>query len=323
MKTSNTSSHKLLDAFCIASIIGIWPRYCEPKLLSTNYVTLKIKDLPAELEGLRILQFSDLHMNSEMSDKFLAKVHRKAAKFDADINVFSGDFLCRSQMDPSCKERLIHFLNDFPKARYGSFAVLGNHDYAEFVSVDKQGEYAVASSESSLVANGFSKVFSRTKTPKAMKLEVHNVPLHNDLLQAIAKTPFRLLHNVCATVPIKGSAINVVGLGEYSLGRFDPENAFRLWDERFPGIIITHNPDCAPYLVDFPGSVVLSGHTHGGQINLPFIGKKFLCMENPSLKKGMIHTSNKWLYVNKGLGNLMPLRFFATPELLCLTLVCA
>ncbi|MFA6916154.1 MAG: UDP-2,3-diacylglucosamine diphosphatase LpxG [Parachlamydiales bacterium] len=321
MNKAEPSSHKVFDALCIASIIGIWPRYCEPNILSTNYVTLKIKDLPAELDGLRILQFSDLHISSDSSDKFLAKVQKKAAKFSADINIFSGDFLCRSQLDAQSKEKLSQFLNSFPKARYGSFAVLGNHDYAEFVSTNKEGEYAISSTDKSAVSRGLSKIFSRSKAPNAMRIDVHNVPLHNELLQLLAKTPFRLLHNVSSTIPINGSALNIAGLGEYSLGRFDPENAFRLWDERFPGIIIAHNPDCAPHLVHFPGAVILSGHTHGGQINFPIIGKRFLSMENPSLKKGMIHTANKWLYVNRGIGSLIPLRWFAPPEILCLTLV--
>lgn len=321
MNNTPTQSHKIFDALCIASVIGIWPRFCEPKIVSTNYVTLKIKDLPPELDGLRILQFSDIHLNGNSSDSFLERVKSKAAKFNADINIFSGDFICRSALDAKTKEKLNHFLNTFPKARYGSFAVLGNHDYAEFVSTNKQGEYAITETEKSPVKNGLKKIFSRHKNPNAMRLEVHNVPLHNELLQTIAKTPFRLLHNVSSTIPINGSALNIAGLGEYSLGRFDPESAFRLWDERFPGIIVAHNPDCAPHLAHFPGSVILSGHTHGGQINFPFIGKRFLTMENPSLKKGMIHTSNKWLYVNRGLGSLIPLRWFASPELLCLTLV--
>lgn len=322
MKKTNTSkSHPFWDAFCAASIVGIWPRFCEPRLLFTNFVTLKIKELPEGLDGLRILQFSDLHFSSSTSDSYLEKIKRKAAAFAPDLIVFTGDFLCRSQIEPKDKERLEHFLCSFPKAKYGSFAVLGNHDYDEFVSMNSSGEYAIMKPDTSPIGQGLKKIFSRSVKPKAMQIDVHNVPLHQSLLGLLSKTPFRLLHNSCATVPINGTALNIVGLGEYTLGRFDPSSAFRLWDDRFPGIILAHNPDCVPYLASFPGAVILSGHTHGGQINLPLIVKKFLVMENPRYKQGIFHVNGKWLYVNRGVGSLMPFRFFAPPELLCLTLV--
>lgn len=315
------TSHKIWDALAIASIVGIWPRFVEPNMLNSTYITLKIKDLPPQLEGLKILQFSDLHLNKNTSESFLEKVKRKAEKFEPDIVAFTGDFICRSSINEEESQRLLNFLNTFPKGKYGSFAVLGNHDYANFVSVNKEGEYAISAVDTSPIKQGFSRIFGRTLQPKAMQLNVHDVPLHEGLLSILEKTPFRLLHNSCTTVPIHGSALNIVGLGEYTLGRFDPDTAFRFWDEKYPGIVLAHNPDCAPHLGDYPGAVILSGHTHGGQVNLPLIGKKFLVVENPHLKKGIIHIHNKWLYVNRGIGGLLPFRFFAPPELLCLTLV--
>ncbi len=314
-------AHPWWDAFCVASIVGIWPRYCEPRMLTTNYVTLKIKDLPSALQGLKILQFSDLHLNPSQSDKFLEKVKRKAEKFAPDIAVFTGDFICQSKLDPATANKLLHFLTTFPRGRYGSFAILGNHDYAEFVSVNSSEEYSVTPPTATPFMKGLKRAFSRTLTPKAMQRTVHDVPLHQELLALLSQTPFRLLHNACATVPIQGSALNIAGLGEYMLGRFDPENAFKLWDYNYPGIVLAHNPDCVPHLTNFPGAVILAGHTHGAQINVPLVRKRFLCMENPQYKQGMIHVSDKWLYVNRGLGALMPFRWFAPPELLCLTLV--
>lgn len=314
-------SNPLLDFACIASVVGIWPRFCEPKLLTTSYVTLKIKDLPVGLDGLRILQFSDLHLNEHLSDRYIKKIKWKAERFAPDLVLFTGDFLCQSKLTQEISQRLYDFLCSFPKGRYGAFAVLGNHDYNQFVSVSDNGEYSVVNSNCSPLWKGFKKLFKRSLFPKSMNRNVRDVGLHNPLMDLLAKTPFRVLHNTCSTVPINGSALNIVGLGEYSLGRCDPAAAFRLWDDRFPGIIMAHNPDSTPLLADCPGSVIFSGHTHGGQVNLPFIGKKFLVMENPHLKRGMLYTHNKWLYVNRGIGGLMPFRFFSVPEILCLTLV--
>ena len=122
-------------------------------------------------------------------------------------------------------------------------------------------------------------------------------------------------------MPIKGAFLNVCGLGEYILGRSLPEIAFRDYDSRYPGIILAHNPDATPHLKNYPGQVILCGHTHGSQINLPWFAKKFTLLENPQYNRGLFKISdNKWMYVNRGIGSLLPFRWFASPELTLLTL---
>jgi predicted MPP superfamily phosphohydrolase len=103
-------------------------------------------------------------------------------------------------------------------------------------------------------------------------------------------------------------------------GRCLPEIAFKNYDKQYPGIILAHNPDSSALLESYPGEVILSGHTHGCQINLPWMWKKFTKLENMSLRKGFFKVRDKWLYVNRGVGAIMKFRWFSVPEILFLTL---
>ena len=314
------SPPSLWDFFCIASLIGIWPRFIEPAWIRTSYITCKIASLPSPLKGLKIAQFSDLHFSSSMSDNFLKKVFRKIERLEPDLILFTGDFLCYGKMEE--QDRLHAFLNKL-QAPHGCFAVLGNHDYAACVSVNEKGDYDVIDP----ATTPLKKAFNRLGKPVAevtghMTDRAKNTPLHDALIGLLKKTPFKLLHNETATLQIGDAKLNLTGLGEYMMARALPSEAFAKYDKRFPGIILLHNPDGAPCLKEFPGDIILSGHTHGGQINLPWIWKKFTVLENRKFTKGLHPAGDKWIYINRGIGSAFPFRCFSPPELLLLTLEC-
>lgn len=315
-------SDALWDLWCVASIIGIWPRFVEPSLLLRSKHWLKITDLPPALKGLKIVHFSDLHLQNSMSSSFLEKLSRKIAAEKPDILVFTGDFICYSQLAEDDRQRLSAFLNTL-KARYGCYAVFGNHDYAEYVSVNQEGEYDLLSAEKerSLIKRGFERLFSTTRLAKRTTPRAQAVVLHESLAALLKNTPFQILENKSQLLSIKGSFLNICGLGEYTLGKTQPEQAFQSYDKRFPGIVLLHNPDGIPLLKDSPGEIILCGHTHGGQVNLPWMWKKFTLLENPQFKSGLIRFDKRWVYVNRGIGSIIRFRWFAPPEVAVLTLV--
>lgn len=308
----------LWDCWCVASIVGIWPRFIEPNLIQNTKISLKIPSLSQALSGLKILHFSDLHLHTEVTEFFLNRVIQKVHQIAPDLIVFTGDFLCFSHLQE--KERLKNFLKNF-SAPYGCYAVLGNHDYEQPVSVNSQGEYDVVSTSPSVLSKGFSRLLSDTKLAKQVTPAARAVGLHQELIDLLKDTPFQLLNNVCKQIKIKNTSLNLCGLGEYMLGKCQPQEAFKSYDPRYPGIILTHNPDSIPLLMDFPGDLILCGHTHGGQINLPWFWKKFTLLENKKYKKGLFHLkNNKWVYVSRGIGGTFPFRWFAIPELGLITL---
>ncbi len=306
------------DAWCIISGIGIWPRYIEPRLLKITRLTLPISDLAPDLVGLKILHFSDLHWNNQFSSILQKKLIWKVNALQPDLIVFTGDFLCRSKLEnPEGLKLILESL----KAKIGCFAVLGNHDYARFVTVNDQGDYDVeAPSTTSNISKGFKRLFRPLSLTKHVTTQAQQVGFHTDLMALLEQTPFQLLNNTTKLVAYKRHWINICGLEEYTLGRFNPDIAFKNYHARYPGIILSHNPDTLQILKHHPGDVVLSGHTHGGQVNLPGLGKRFTLIENLQFKKGLKVLGKKWAYINRGISSVMKFRWFAAPEITLITL---
>lgn len=306
------------DAWCIASGIGIWPRYIEPRLLEITRLILPITHLPKELDGFKILQFSDLHWNGCFSKSLQKKMIRKVNALQPDVIVFTGDFICRSKLEnPEGLKNTLKAL----KAKVGCFAILGNHDYDRFVTVNAKGDYDVEDlSTSSNISKGFKRLFQSTVLTKKVTERAQLVDQHAELIKLLKETPFQLLCNETQQVPYNDSWINICGMEEYSLGKFNPIKAFSDYDERYPGIILSHNPDTLEILKNYPGQIILSGHTHGGQVNLPGLWPRFTLIENLQFKSGLKKVGDKWAYINRGIASVMKFRWFAAPELTLLTL---
>jgi predicted MPP superfamily phosphohydrolase len=105
-----------------------------------------------------------------------------------------------------------------------------------------------------------------------------------------------------------------VGLDDLWFGHFDPVAAFDGVPKNEPVICLSHNPDTAPLLDPYHPRLILSGHTHGGQIRLPFYGAMRLNVANPQYDMGMFQLPNSQLYVSTGIGFIMRMRFNCRPE---------
>jgi predicted MPP superfamily phosphohydrolase len=296
----------LWDAWCIGSLVGIWPRFIEPSLLLSSTIFVPIKNLKKKIS---ILHFSDLHLNEQTSDRFLKKIIAKSKEKRSDLIIFSGDFLCYSKLDSP--KRLIHFLNQF-QAPLGCFATLGNHDYLSHVSVNLNGDYDVIQDESSDIIKGIKLLFSNPKLTGQATEKAQAIKENPRLLQALEQTPFKLLNNQTVIID---DHLNLCGLGDLMLGRCLPEMAFQGWQKDLAGVVISHHPDTIEKLSAFPGELILSGHTHGGQVNFPWMWKKFTLMKKIHLKSGLVNEAGKWIHVSRGVGSSFPFRWFSPPQI--------
>ncbi len=307
------------DTWCVCSLIGIWPRFIEPNLLSVNKLDVSIDGLCSGLSGLKILQLSDLHWDAHFSDAFKQKILFKIEQLQPDLIIFTGDFLIQSRLEKP--ESLLQFLNSL-KAKYGCYAVLGNHDYANYVTINATGDYDVPDQHATThISNGFKRLFNSVALTKKISQKAQQTQIHEKLVDLLKHSPFRLLHNSSELLSINGCQLNICGVGEYTLGRSLPDEAFKNYNKDYPGIVLAHNPDSIPALLNYPGELILSGHTHGGQINLPIIWKKFTRLENPQFKRGLKKIAGKMIYINRGVGSGLQFRWFSPPELTLFTLV--
>lgn len=310
----------LWDLWCVVSVVGIWPRFIEPNSLSTRKLKLKIPSLPESLKGLRILQFSDLHLNRGITDHFLNKLKHNIEKLSPDIITYTGDFLCYGRFFD--KERLLEFFQSIPKAKYGNYAIMGNHDYSDYICVNENGDYDIGDNDTdkSVIIKGFERLLKKLEVTGKITPEAEQVGFNEELIGLVNETHFQLFHNETVTIPINGTKLNICGLGEHMLGQAKPEEAFKNYQKEYPGIILVHNPDAVPHLKNYPGEVILCGHTHGGQVNLPWMWKRFIVLENMRYKSGLFYEDDRWIYVNRGVGGVMNFRWFCMPEILLLEL---
>ncbi|MBW3217051.1 hypothetical protein KZC64_26185, partial [Salmonella enterica subsp. enterica serovar Javiana] len=98
------------------------------------------------------------------------------------------------------------------------------------------------------------------------------------------------------------SEISIFGLDDILLGKPKIEKTLQHARQNTYNIVLVHEPDIAPQISKYPINLQLSGHSHGGQVQIPFLG----AIITPSLAKdyieGFYTMQDLTLYVNRGLG---------------------
>ncbi len=116
--------------------------------------------------------------------------------------------------------------------------------------------------------------------------------------------------------------IFIGGAGDYWQDDLKIDQAFYHSDESDCRILLAHNPDSIDSNFSVTLSLVLSGHTHGGQVVLPFVGPPILPVRNKLYSSGLIPTSKAPVFISRGIGwAIYPVRFNCFPEIAVLELV--
>jgi hypothetical protein len=130
-----------------------------------------------------------------------------------------------------------------------------------------------------------------------------------------------VLENDAAMIERDGAAIWIAGIGDKWEGKPDIASALAKVNNGAPIIALTHNPDIFPSI---PARVALTiaGHTHGGQVALPIIGRPIVpSVFGQRYAAGHIVEGSKHLFVSSGIGtSILPVRFRVPPEIPLLTI---
>ena len=112
------------------------------------------------------------------------------------------------------------------------------------------------------------------------------------------------------------------GSGDYMEDELGIDEAFQNVPEQDCKILLAHNPDSVDTNYDTNIDLTISGHTHGGQVKIPFFGTPVLPVKNKLYSSGLIRTKNNNVYISRGIGwALLPIRFNCYPEISILKLV--
>ncbi|MBL0173619.1 MAG: metallophosphoesterase [Gemmatimonadaceae bacterium] len=138
-----------------------------------------------------------------------------------------------------------------------------------------------------------------------------------------------VLRNLGVTVLVNAmtdiDGLQIVGLGDLWSRQFFPDAAFAEVAPNSPTIALSHNPDT----VDMTGwqpfsGWILSGHTHGGQCKPPFLPPPVLPVKNKRYTNGVFALSHdRQMYISRGVGTVLPVRFNVRPEVTVFTLSAA
>ena len=143
-------------------------------------------------------------------------------------------------------------------------------------------------------------------------------------------TDFTVLRNDCARIGANRATLAVLGVDDLGLdwARGVPEHPAlpplaRSVGEDEPFIVLSHRPDCFPQAARLGAALVLSGHTHGGQLGLPFGGSRIRNLAEfiTAFPRGLYREGMAVLYVNRGLGFTgQRVRLFTSREIAVLEL---
>jgi uncharacterized protein len=239
---------------------------------------LRPRRFELEIENLgtrriRIVHLSDLHVTNETDPSYITRVHGTIRELDPDLIFMTGDYVSAPERIPP----LARWLEGLPRARYGAYAVLGNHDYWT--------EHADAIRE--VLGRAGVSVIGGT----CASVVVSDAP------------PLR----ICGTEEPWGPALSPP-LGNAAVSAT---------------LVLSHTPDNVYALADQGATAVFAGHTHGGQMRIPWLGPLVVPSRyGRRFDQGHFVVSAAHLYVSAGVGADAPnLRLWCPPDLLVVDLV--
>jgi predicted MPP superfamily phosphohydrolase len=254
---------------------------------TTENVTIKVKGLKSDLDGLIIVQISDVHLSTFYKHKdALKEVMERINSYHPDIIINSGDFIEYGYREFERSDTIFSIAH----GKYGSFAVLGNHDIGTYYPGYKSADIDT------------------------------NIKHMSDLITA---SGYRLLKDENIVVKIGSARLGIAGT--VTRGRFpvmkhgDLAKAIAGLDSADFKILISHDPNHWKEEVTGKTNIdlTLSGHTHGMQMGI--ITKKIRWSPSEYFYhqwNGLYTSGNQFLYVNRGLGVIViPFRIFMPPEI--------
>lgn len=243
--------------------------------------TILIRDLPDSFQGFRIAQISDIHLVEWTEPWFLRRVVAEVNKLSPDLVALTGDFISRGPRSA--------------RVAYQAMPVCAE----ELAALQCPQRFAI--------------------------LGNHDVEVDGHMVaQALTAAKIPVLINRFTAIERGSDRIWLCGVD-------DPGTSVPYLSEAVPArpgapvILLAHEPDFADNVRRHPRfpliDLMLSGHSHGGQVRLPWVGPLVLPPLGQKYVSGLFRFNQMQLYVNRGIGTVgMPFRLYCPPEITEITL---
>ncbi len=228
----------VLSVLCATSTAALAYGVCiEPGFLRRSYYRVPVPGFPPG-GRIRILHIADLHHGSTMPLSFIEEAFSLGLEMNPDLITITGDLIdLRLENHKPYRSMLQRVARVRP-----TFATMGNHDGGLWA-------HSVGGYEDSFGVRAF--------------MEESNVTV---------------LHNSAVIWDVRDRPVRLVGLGDLWAGELDAQSAFGESpipsnELTVPTVLLSHNPDTKDSVAAFAWHLMLSGHTHGGQLRIPVTGQ--------------------------------------------------
>lgn len=256
----------------------------EPNWFDLTVTTIPTRWLPRGT-SLRVLHLSDFHASPAIPFSRIEHAIALGLAQKPDLICLTGDYVTTNT---SCDlYRYRDVLAAFPAAA-PTFASVGNHDGGRW----------------SDLRYGF-------KTSARIRELLSDAGIH-------------VLQNAATEREIEGQRLHVIGLADFWTREFDSHKAFDGLPKQSEQlrVVLSHNPDTKAVLQYYSWELLLCGHTHGGQVQIPFVGPPILPILDRAYYEGLHEWQGRRVYITRGVGGVYGgIRFNCRPEVTILDLV--
>lgn len=260
---------------------GLYSTEFERHEIEITEHTVKLPNLADSFHGMRLVQISDVHFHEFSEAFYIRDVVKRVNALKPDMVLLTGDFV-----------------TDGPLSH--AYGRAQSYPCAEILqTLECPLRYAVMGNHDAVV--GVPTVIDALSTHGIPVLENQYVPIERDGRR------FWLAGSANVTAHTARLELTI------------PPKPIRGDD---PVVLMVHEPDFLDHVAQYGGvDFMVSGHTHGGQVRLPFLGPVVLPELGKKYVEGFFQRGQTRLYVNRGLGTVgMPVRFMCRPEITVFTL---
>jgi uncharacterized protein len=284
VRDSKAPTKNLRRRFLQGCVLAGAALFTEMRLVEPNWLCVgrhRVPMLPPGSSPVRLLQLSDLHASDETPLDFIEQAVELGLAQKPDVVCLTGDFITSYWDEWNPYSRVLSRLSK----SVPTFASTGNHDGGPW-----KGRHGGYGSPDQVI----------------------------DMLQ---RADIQVLRNQAIEVRLAGKpSMELVGFGDLWSQDFRPEGLLD-GTSSGPRILMSHNPDTKDYVAKERWDLMLSGHTHGGQLTIPFGGAPFAPVIDKRFIKGLYAWNQRWLHISKGVASTKNLRLNCFPEISLLELI--